>query len=179
MKFPKCTKCEITDRRRSRVYGKGSSPADILFIAEAPGKSEDLMGVPLVGASGVLLERMINDATNRSGLRGTPSYYVTYLIQCRPYELDKNHEDYFENREPSKSEILNCTENMMQISYFVKPRLVVFIGKLAEKYYEKEFPVNTRILQLSYLLMYGGVASPNYLATVRTLTEAFKTLEEK
>ena len=176
MRIKKCNKCLIAGCKRSRVLGEGSTPADILFIGEAPGKSEDLMGVPYVGPSGVLLKRMIDDATNRLGLTGAPSYFVTYMIQCRPYIQDVQVEDYFEYREPSKEEVLNCMPNLLDEVQRVKPKVVIFIGKLAEKFYGKEFAVHSKILPLDFLVKFGGPASPNYLSTVRLIMEAIEQI---
>ena len=41
------------------VFGDGNPDADIVFIGEAPGKNEDLQGLPFVGASGKFLAEML------------------------------------------------------------------------------------------------------------------------
>jgi uracil-DNA glycosylase family 4 len=44
------------------VLVRGSVPCDVLFIGEAPGQSEDVVGRPFVGPAGKLLDRIIEDA---------------------------------------------------------------------------------------------------------------------
>ena len=179
MKLKKCAECSIASKRRQRVIGRGVMPADILFLGEAPGKAEDILGEPFVGPSGKLLDRIIDVASNQTGLHSLPTYYMTNTLLCRPFVLDEMDDEYLENREPSESEILGCMPNILQIAKSVKPRVVIFVGKVSEKYYAKEFPYTARILHPSYLLRHGGVSCPYYLTTVRILQELFKQLKEK
>ena len=41
------------------VVGKGNSHAEILFVGEAPGRNEDLQGLPFVGAAGKNLDKLL------------------------------------------------------------------------------------------------------------------------
>ena len=52
-----CKKCPLCETRTNVVFGSGNANAKILFIGEAPGKSEDEQGLPFVGASGKLLDK--------------------------------------------------------------------------------------------------------------------------
>ena len=172
MKIKKeCSKCKIAKFRRNRVIGRGSIPADILFIGEAPGKSEDLLGYSFVGPAGVLLDKMLYDVSSKISLDNMPSFYITNVIQCRPCE-----EKFGDNRQPEPLEILNCMENFMNVYHKVNPKLIIFIGRIAEKYYKKEFPNSCHIIHPASLLREGGTASPNYLSSINILTEAFKFL---
>lgn len=173
MKILKCCECSISSRRRNQVIGKGSIPADVLFLGEAPGKAEDVLGEPFVGPSGVLLAKMIVDSSVSAGLKGPPSSFFTNVILCRPYIEDKYDDNYFENREPKKEEVLKCMKNVMEIVRNVNPKIVVFVGKIAEKYYKKEFQFTARILHPSFLLRHGGTSSPYYPSTTRILQEIF------
>lgn len=155
------------------VVGSGDYPADILFIGEAPGKSEDLLGEPFVGPSGRLLHRMLEDASKMSG-QPIPSYFITNTILCRPYIEDEKDMNWLENREPTREEVLNCTPHILGIYRQVKPKVVVFVGKISEQYYKKEFSVSIRILHPAALLRQGGLSSPYYLTSVRNLSTAFK-----
>lgn len=178
MKLKKCNGCSIAQRRRNRVVGRGVIPADILFLGEAPGKAEDMLGEPFVGPSGKLLEQMIRDTATRMGLKGSPSYYITNSVWCRPFVQDEMDDAYLENREPTREEVLKCMPNVIKIARDVKPKIVVFIGKFAEKYYKKEFEISTRILHPAFLLRHGGMNSPYYLTTLRVLQEVFTQIEE-
>ena len=47
-----CTNCELCETRTKAVPGKGNFDADVIFVGEAPGRSEDKNGEPFVGAAG-------------------------------------------------------------------------------------------------------------------------------
>ena len=49
-----CMECSLGKTRKNIVLGYGNSEADIVFVGEAPGKEEDLQGLPFVGRSGKL-----------------------------------------------------------------------------------------------------------------------------
>jgi len=50
-----CVKCGLWKRRNHAVPGDGDVDAEVMFIGEAPGRQEDLRGLPFVGAAGKLL----------------------------------------------------------------------------------------------------------------------------
>ena len=54
-----CEKCELCQTRTHVVFGMGNPQSDILFIGEGPGENEDLEGLPFVGRSGQLLDKML------------------------------------------------------------------------------------------------------------------------
>ena len=47
-----CHKCPLAEGRTQTVFGEGNPNARVLIIGEAPGRNEDLQGVPFVGAAG-------------------------------------------------------------------------------------------------------------------------------
>ena len=47
-----CTKCELCQTRTNVVFGQGAQNAEVLFVGEGPGQSEDEQGLPFVGRSG-------------------------------------------------------------------------------------------------------------------------------
>ena len=56
-----CARCEaLCESRKRVVWGSGPVPAPLMFIGEAPGREEDDMGLPFVGESGRLLQRVFN-----------------------------------------------------------------------------------------------------------------------
>ena len=50
-----CTRCELCTTRTNVVFGQGVPDAEVLFVGEGPGQSEDEQGLPFVGRSGQLL----------------------------------------------------------------------------------------------------------------------------
>ncbi|GAG10072.1 unnamed protein product, partial [marine sediment metagenome] len=76
-RYKNCRKCGLYEFRRKIVFGRGKVPADILFVGEAPGKSEDLIGEAFVGPSGRLLDMAIKDAAKILGIKKPPTFYVS------------------------------------------------------------------------------------------------------
>ena len=54
-----CTYCSLSKTRQRPVMGRGNYQADIMLIAEAPGGREDQQGIPFVGRSGEILDRLL------------------------------------------------------------------------------------------------------------------------
>jgi uracil-DNA glycosylase family 4 len=153
-----CTKCGLHQYRRNVVVGRGVLPCDVLFIGEAPNRADDLLGEPFVGLSGKLLDKMIIDA----GL--TNNYFITNTIFCRPCDNADS-----ENREPSLQERAMCRSNVMRIAVKARPRIVVFIGRMAQAAFRKEFTNHVTIIHPEFVLKKGGVASTFYQHNVNLL----------
>jgi DNA polymerase len=175
-KTRQCRKCKLCDSRRNVVIGRGISPADILFIGEAPGKTEDLLGYAFVGPSGKLLDEMINSALIILGKGKIDlSYYITNTVLCRPTDSLQS-----ENRKPNILEVVSCTPNVMKIFSFVNPKMIILVGKVAQNLYGKEFKsIGVNILHPSFILRQGGKRSPYYLQTVRILAESLNDIIEQ
>ena len=47
-----CRECGLHSTRNKFVFGSGSADAEVMFVGEAPGKNEDLQGLPFVGRAG-------------------------------------------------------------------------------------------------------------------------------
>ena len=56
-----CTRCRLAEGRTQVVFGTGDPTADLLFLGEGPGADEDAAGLPFVGRSGQLLDRLMAD----------------------------------------------------------------------------------------------------------------------
>src|SRR3989304_372091 len=76
------------------VFGKGNPDAEIVFVGEAAGKSEDLQGEPFVGAAGKNLDSLLKEV----GL-SINDVYITNILKYRPPE----------NRDPNYDEIKTHT----------------------------------------------------------------------
>ncbi|MBO67281.1 MAG: uracil-DNA glycosylase [Acidiferrobacteraceae bacterium] len=111
-----CRKCSLYSGRRNSVCGEGHPEADWLFIGEAPGAEEDRLGVPFVGRAGQLLNSMIIalDLTRTDT-------YITNVLKCRPPE----------NRNPKDDEVQECELYLHQQIEFIRPRIIVALGKFA------------------------------------------------
>ena len=153
-----CRACGLHAFRRNIVEGRGSVPAQILFIGDAPGRSEDLIGKSMIGPDGKLLDMLLSDA----GI--VCSYYVINCCGCRAC-----NGKILPQREPEPYEILACMPRVMRTVDSVRPKRIVLLGKAAARYYGKIFKGALRIVHPSLLMRSGGRASPYYSTAMRSL----------
>ena len=102
------------------VVGKGNPFARILFVGEAPGNNEDLMGLPFVGAAGKNLDKLLEIV----GLT-QDDIYVANILKCRPPN----------NRDPLPEEIEAHTPWLLKQIKEMKPRVVCSLGNYATKFF--------------------------------------------
>jgi uracil-DNA glycosylase family 4 len=111
-----CRRCKLYAGRTHLVFGDGAPNARLMFVGEAPGAEEDLQGVPFVGASGQLLNRMLN----KLGLR-REEVYIGNIIKCRPPG----------NRDPEADEITACLPFLKKQIQAIRPQVLVTLGRPA------------------------------------------------
>lgn len=111
-----CTCCPLCRTRRRPVMGRGDRQADIMLIAEAPGGQEDTQGLPFVGSSGEVLDRLLNDC----GLT-REEIYITNIIKCHPPG----------NRDPLEEEKQACFPYLKYETFLLKPAIIVCLGRVA------------------------------------------------
>ena len=165
-KWRRCERCGLSDSATTKVFGKGSLPADILFIGEGPGKTEDLLGKPFLGLSGKILKAWLRE------LNGRHSWCITNLVACRPCD-----ERGARNRIPHGYEVRKCNERLRDIQALAQPRLVVLLGQSAATYYD---PVNWNVPTLtryhpSYILRQGGTTTQVNKRMVEVLLTGTRT----
>lgn len=114
-------------RGRTRVcLARGTVPCDVLFVGEAPGESENVLGKPFVGPAGKLLDHVIAKALgNPPPLR----LAFTNLVGCIPRE-----EDGSKSTEPDHDDVMACAPRLTEFIGLCNPRLLVCVGKLAREY---------------------------------------------
>ena len=121
-----CERCPLSLHRRSVVMVKGSLPAQILYLGEAPGKDEDAQGEPFVGESGKVLQGIINRLPKHT-------YAVANVVGCIPWKDPSRLNDPFsssEIRQPSKEEIAACEPRTSTIRKLVNPIGIVLLGNV-------------------------------------------------
>lgn len=168
-----CERCGLCKFRKQIVFGRGTIPAKILFIGEAPGKTEDLIGVPFIGQAGRLLDRGIDTACQMAELEFPPSYFITNTVACRPTDMLDG-----ENRPPTPEEAWRCFERLKKTYQHVKPARVVFLGKVAKRYCSTAFPEAVELYHPAYLLRCGGVEAPAFRSFCRNLSEVFREVSQ-
>ncbi|MDB5186982.1 MAG: Phage polymerase-related protein [Candidatus Saccharibacteria bacterium] len=102
------------------VMGDGNLDADIVFIGEAPGKKEDLTGLPFVGASGKFLNEMLAQA----GLERA-DVYITNVVKYRPPN----------NRDPKPAEKKAFMPYLLKQLEIIHPKVVITLGRHSMEYF--------------------------------------------
>ncbi|OQX78081.1 MAG: uracil-DNA glycosylase [Epsilonproteobacteria bacterium 4484_65] len=115
-----CHLCELSKSRGKVVFGEGNPHADILFIGEAPGATEDSSGKPFVGRSGELLTKMIENVLKIS----RSDVYITNIVKCRPPN----------NQVPTPTQAHTCQPYLLKQIELIKPKLIVTLGATAYHY---------------------------------------------
>ena len=112
-----CTRCPLAAGRTQVVFGMGRPDADLLFVGEGPGAEEDRQGLPFVGRSGKLLDRLLAEELGMT----RAECYIANVVKCRPPE----------NRDPRPDEIDACRPWLAQQLELIAPKVVVTLGRFA------------------------------------------------
>ncbi len=120
-----CRACGLCESRRQTVFGTGHPQAHWMVVGEAPGEQEDLQGEPFVGASGQLLDRMLQ-ALNLTRAADGPEppaqrVYIANTLKCRPPR----------NRNPTAAEMAQCEPFLVRQIELLRPRLILAMGRFA------------------------------------------------
>jgi uracil-DNA glycosylase family 4 len=110
--------CGLKKTATNLVLGDGNSEARVILIGEAPGAEEDRQGLPFVGASGRLLDRMLGSI----GLDRT-QVYISNTVFWRPPG----------NRNPTTMEMAICMPFVERLVELVDPEILVALGGAAAK----------------------------------------------
>ena len=129
-----CTRCSLHLTRQNVVLCKGKIPCDVLYVGEAPGESENVIGSPFVGPAGKVLDQIIGKALYISGNgdRMILSAF-TNLVGCIPLREG-------EKMEPRTESIIACAPRLLEMIEMCDPKLVVAVGSLSEKWLPKILP---------------------------------------
>ena len=114
-----CTRCRLHSNRRHIVFGEGNSSAIVALVGEGPGREEDRLGRPFVGAAGKLLDRMIAAMGWRRD-----EVYICNVIKCRPPK----------NRDPLTDEIEQCGPFLRRQLRSLSPRAILALGGFAAQF---------------------------------------------
>jgi DNA polymerase len=112
----KCERCGLAEGRTRTVFGSGAPSARIVFVGEAPGREEDLQGLPFVGRAGQLLTKML------AAIGFTrDEVYITNILKCRPPG----------NREPQEDEMAACERYLIRQIELINPAVICALGRIA------------------------------------------------
>lgn len=120
-----CKKCPLYKTATNHVPGSGNPEAGIMIIGEAPGFFEDQQGLPFVGNSGKLLDKLL---LSIKILRS--EVFIANILKHRPPE----------NRPPLPEEIKVCTPFLKAQIQIIKPKIIITLGRFAMNYF---FPLES------------------------------------
>jgi uracil-DNA glycosylase family 4 len=114
-----CARCELHRERTQAVFGTGNPFAELMVIGEGPGEEEDKQGLPFVGKSGQLLDKILGAA----GFSRQENVFIANMVKCRPPA----------NREPSAEESAACLPFLLLQIELIQPSIIILLGATALK----------------------------------------------
>lgn len=124
------------DNRHFPVLGEGNADASILFIGEAPGKTEAAQGIPFVGPSGEVLDEMLRSIN----LRRDDVFTTNVLLDHPP-----------SSRDPLPEEIAYYAPFVDRIIDIIQPAVIVPLGRFAMEYMLKKLDLPEKRGMISQL----------------------------
>jgi DNA polymerase len=143
-----CTRCPLAAGRTQVVFGMGDPAADLMFVGEGPGAEEDRQGLPFVGRSGKLLDRLMAE---EMGLT-RDTCYIANVVKCRPPD----------NRDPRPDEIAACRPYLETQVDLIAPRVIVTLGNFASKLLLDTTEGITKLRGRTYPYRDGTVLVPTF-----------------
>jgi len=118
LKIKNCEECELYRSRTKFVFGGGNACAQVMFAGEAPGKNEDLQGLPFVGQAGKILDELLDSiGFDRSEV------FIANVLKCRPPG----------NRDPRIEEINACKGYLLEQIKIIDPRIICTMGRFSTR----------------------------------------------
>jgi len=117
-----CKKCNLCKTAKNPVPGEGNINAELVFVGEAPGATEDATGRPFVGRAGKLLEALLNEIGYKR-----EDVWIGNIIKHRPPQ----------NRDPLPNEIAACSPYLTMQLKAINPKLIVTLGRFAMYHFHK------------------------------------------
>jgi uracil-DNA glycosylase len=112
--------CSLKKMAKNMCFADGNPQSSIMFVGEAPGRDEDLAGVPFVGRAGQLLNKMLLAAQ----FSRQEDVWITNTVYWRPPG----------NRTPSQQETEICRPFLERQIELIKPKIIVALGGAAAKH---------------------------------------------
>ena len=183
-----CNRCNLHQNAFRKVLYRGTVPCDYLFIGEAPGRSEDAVGYPFVGPAGKILDRLISQCQEQTGVDFT--YGISNVVACLPLDIHENLRSitdlgHAKIRVPEREECLACAPRLTQMIQIARPKYgTIMLGKVAETKAKSAFiasGIDVPVLPLyhpAYLLRMGDRNEGKSVAYAKTALQLKKFVEE-
>ncbi len=143
-----CTRCRLSEGRTQVVFGAGDPDADLMFVGEGPGAEEDRRGLPFVGRSGQLLDRLMAEEMDRT----RDTCFIANVVKCRPPD----------NRDPRPDEVAACRPWLEAQVDLIRPRVIVTLGNFSSKLLLDTKDGITKLRGRTYPYRDGTVLVPTY-----------------
>lgn len=114
-----CTKCGLHESRLNVVMDRGSKEANLMFIGEAPGATEDREGTAFVGQAGKLLDLALTGI----GI-SEEDIYICNILKCRPPR----------NANPTDEQAEKCMPYLLRQIELVNPEVIILLGGQSYKH---------------------------------------------
>lgn len=157
----KCEECPLYKNRIVEYKYRGNSKAKIMLIGEAKGKEEQKTGIPFVGRSGKLLDRLLEEI----GLDIEEDIYITNIVHGRPIRDGRDRAPFFD-------EISKCQDYVLNEIFLIRPRLIITLGRTSGNWFNryKEYKINKYNSRKLHLPVYH----PSYLLRKRSEIDEWK-----
>lgn len=163
---------------RKVCHVRGTLPCDVLFVGEAPGDAEDVLGRPFCGPAGHLLDSIVKKAlsgvmlgagamTDEDISDGEPVRCAfCNLVGCIPRDPDTGGKA----GQPDVESIMTCAPRLQEIIGMARPRLVVAVGALANGWLK---PGYKNPVQLPRGVAFIEILHPAYILRQNTANQGF------
>ncbi len=163
----------LKDTATNLVFGDGSANAKVIFLGEAPGRFEDLKGLPFIGAAGKILDLLLESINLKR-----EDVFITSVLHYRPPN----------NRQPKPEEIKAFAKYLDQIIEIINPKVIATLGNfslnkfLPEAKISKVHGVPQEIKwdnkSLTLLPLYHPAAAIYQRTLLETLKEDFQVIKK-
>jgi len=112
----KIKNCELKKASTNIVFSDGNPEAKIMIIGEGPGANEDLEGIPFIGRTGELLDKMLLSIN-----LDRDNVYISNVVNYRPPD----------NRNPTNEEIARYLPFLIKHIEIINPQILILLGSTA------------------------------------------------
>jgi len=145
-----CTLCSLCKTRTNPVFAKGNPQARLMICGMVPGPEEDKAGIPFVGRSGQLLDKILANV----GIT-LDNVYITNLVKCWLKPGLNLQSDW----------IATCMPYLIAQLSVIQPYVVITLG----------LPASTTFLGLSAETRMGSIRGKVYTYSAATKIEVVPT----
>ncbi len=128
-----CRRCHLAETRTNAVPGEGPPSTALMFVGEAPGKSEDAQGKPFVGRAGTILDRLLKSINIVRD-----EVFIGNVLKCHPISPSGR------DRRPNNEEISICSPYLDQQIEIIEPKVICTLGDTATRYILEKYGIKPR-----------------------------------